>query len=96
MQQRTAPAAGYETDFVLWAESQAVALRTGRFVDVDMANLLEEIDDLSGSIRREIRSRLKQIAAHLLKLQYQPEQATTSWRTTTCVQLSEIDDLLDE
>jgi hypothetical protein len=93
--QRTAPA-GYNADFALWAESQAAALREGRFADVDLPHLLEEIDDLSGSIRREIRSRLKQIAAHLLKFQFQPERATSSWKTTIRVQASEIDDLLDE
>jgi hypothetical protein len=92
--QRTA--AGYETDFAFWAEAQATALREGRFADLDLPHLLEEIDDLSGSIRREIRSRLKQISAHLLKFQYQPDRATPSWETTVRVQSSEIDDLLEE
>jgi hypothetical protein len=71
-------------------------LREGRFADLDLPHLLEEIDDLSGSIRREIRSRLKQISAHLLKFQYQPDRATPSWETTVRVESSEIDDLLEE
>lgn len=54
--QRTAPAS-YDDDFALWAEEQAAALREGRFTELDLPRLLEEIDDLSGSIRREIRSR---------------------------------------
>ena len=93
--QRTAPA-GYDDDFALWSEEQAVALREGRFTELDLPHLLEEIDDLSGSIRREIRSRLKQITAHLLKVQYQPDRATPSWETTVRVQSSEIDDLIED
>jgi hypothetical protein len=76
--QRTAPA-GYDSDFTLWAEEQAAALREGRFVDLDVPHLLEEIDDLSNRKRDAIRSQLKPIAAHLLKFQYQPERATPSW-----------------
>jgi hypothetical protein len=37
--QRTARA-GYDSDFTLWAEEQAAALREGRFADLDMPHLL--------------------------------------------------------
>jgi hypothetical protein len=94
--QQTAPTAGYEIDFALWAQTQAAALREGRFADLDLPHLLEEIDDLSGSLRREIRSRIKQIAAHLLKSQYQTKRATPSWETTIRVQVSEIDGILED
>ena len=93
---RRAAPAGYDDDFALWAEEQAVALREGRFTELDLPHLLEEVDDLSGSIRREIRSRLKQITAHFLKFQYQPERASPSWETTVRVQSSEINDLLED
>jgi hypothetical protein len=56
--QRTAPA-GYDTDFALWAKSQATALRERRFDDLDLANLIEEIDDLSQSDRHQLLSRLE-------------------------------------
>ena len=70
--QRTAPAA-YDSDFTLWAEEQAAALREGRFADLDMPHLLEEIDDLSNRKRDALLSRLIKIELHLLKLKYQPE-----------------------
>jgi hypothetical protein len=92
--QRTATA-GYDADFALWAEEQAAALREGRFADLDMAHLLEEIDDLSGSLRREIRSRLRQISAHILKFQHQPERATSSWSETIIEQSEAIEDVLE-
>jgi hypothetical protein len=79
--QRTAPA-GYDDDFATWAAEQAAALREGRFADLDMPHLLEEIDDLSNRKRDELLSRLTILTVHLLKLRYQPERASGSWRGT--------------
>jgi hypothetical protein len=93
--QRTAPA-GYDSDFTLWAEEQAVALREGRFADLDMPHLLEEIDDLSNRKRDAIRSQLKRIAAHLLKFQYQPERATPSWSDSIIDGAEAIEDAFDD
>jgi hypothetical protein len=93
--QRTAPA-GYDADFALWAEEQAAALREGRFTELDVPHLLEEIDDLSNRKRDAIRSRIKQIAAHLLKIQFfQPDRATDSWETSVRVQAGKIEDILE-
>lgn len=44
----------HETDLVAWAEAQADALRAGRFDELDLENLAEEVADLS---RREARTR---------------------------------------
>ena len=87
---------GYEADFAQWAESQAAALRDGRFADVDIENVSEEIESLSRSDRRELRSRLTTLMLHLLKFQYQPERATPSWRLTILEQVAKIDELLEE
>jgi hypothetical protein len=87
--QRTAPA-GYDSDFTLWAEEQAVALREGRFADLDMPHLLEEIDDLSNRKRDELLSRLTRLSMHLLKLQHQPERTSGSWRGTIVEQATRI------
>jgi len=86
----------YETDFALWAESQAAALREGRFDDVDVPNLAEEIDALARRDRRELRSRLTVLAVHLLKLIYQPERASGSWRATIVEQVRNVRELLEE
>ena len=93
--QRTA-AAGYDTDFALWAESQAAALREGRFGDLDLANLIEEIDSLSRSDRRQLQSRLTKLAFHLLKLHHQPERASGSWLRTIVAQSTRVRRLLKE
>jgi hypothetical protein len=91
--QRTAPA-GYDTDFALWAESQATALRERRFDDLDLANLIEEIDALSRSDRNRLQSRLTKLAFHLLKLQHQPDRASRSWLRTIVEQSARIRRLL--
>jgi hypothetical protein len=93
--QRTAPTA-YNADFALWAESQAVALREGRLPDLDVDNLVEEIQGLTKRDRAAIRSRLIQLAAHLLKLRYQPDRATRSWISTVIVQSGKIRLVLED
>ena len=36
----------YERDFYLWLEQQAARLREGRLDQLDVANLLEEFEDM--------------------------------------------------
>jgi hypothetical protein len=87
-------AAEYDTDFALWAEMQAAALRERRFEDLDLANLIEEVDDLSNRKRDALFSRLVKLQFHLLKLKYQPGQASASWRGTIREQARKIRRLL--
>ena len=51
----------YEEDFVLWAETQAIALRraadSGSNLGLDWSNLAEEIESLGRSQRRELKPR---------------------------------------
>jgi Domain of unknown function DUF29 len=37
----------YERDFCLWLEQQAALLREGRFDELDVANLVEEIESMA-------------------------------------------------
>ncbi len=92
--QRTA--AGYETDFALWAQEQAAALREGRFADVDIENVSEEIESLARRDRSELRSRLTKLMLHLLKFEYQPGKTSRSWRVTIVHQAIKIEQLLME
>jgi Domain of unknown function DUF29 len=69
---RPADAALYEDDFYLWIERQADLLRKGRFRDLDLAHLIEEVEDLGTNLRNAVTSRTREILLHLLKLQYSP------------------------
>jgi hypothetical protein len=59
----------YEDDFALWAERQAAILRAGRFDELDLDNLIEEVEDLGRRERDMVESRLETILEHLLKLE---------------------------
>ena len=70
----------YERDFCLWLEQQAMLLREGRFDELDLANLIEEIEAMARRDKKAIKSNLVVLLTHLLKHEFQPEQRTSSWR----------------
>ena len=84
----------HETDFYAWAREQAALLREGRFRELDLEHLVEEVDDLGGALKRSVRSRVRTIIEHLLKLQHSPAaEPRLGWRETVRTQC---DDLLDD
>jgi hypothetical protein len=60
----------YERDLHAWSEVQADLLRCGRFAEMDLEHVVEEIEDVGGSLYRECRSRIRTILEHLLKLEH--------------------------
>jgi hypothetical protein len=62
----------YEQDLYAWSKAQAALLRAGRFADLDLEHLIEEIEDVGASLYREVRSRVRTIIEHLLKLEHSP------------------------
>ena len=87
----------YDQDFLRWAEEQAAALRRAKTsnLPLDWENLAEEIESLGKSERKGLRSQIRRILRHLLKL----EASTTSepkagWRESIRDARVEIDDIL--
>jgi hypothetical protein len=73
----------YEEDPYAWAHDQAALLRAGRFDALDLEHLIEEVEDLAGSLKSAVRSRATTIMAHLLELQHSPAQnPRLAWRET--------------
>ena len=70
----------YDIDFVEWSARMARLLREGRFNEVDLEHVAEEIEDLGRSERLAVRSQLRRMLAHLIKMRIQPERAGASWR----------------
>jgi hypothetical protein len=70
----------YRQDFYAWTQEQAALLREGALQELDRANLIEEIEDLGRSARKELRSYLEGLVLHLLKWYYQPDYRSRSWR----------------
>ena len=91
----------YETDLYTWALHNAQLLRQGRFAELDVEHLAEELEDMGRNNRQEIVSRLKILIAHLLKWQYQFKQIAEiwpweggSWRSTIIEQRVQLNDKL--
>jgi hypothetical protein len=69
----------YSEDFHLWVQQTAQLLRERRWQDIDLAHLIEELEDVGKSERRGITSQLTRLLLHLLKWQYQPQRRSDSW-----------------
>ena len=99
--------AAYDGDVVAWAIEQAGLLRAGRFADLDIEHIADEIEDVGKSERRELESRMAVLIAHLLECSHQRDRRGRSWRDTIDLRREAIDrrlsrtpslrpDLLDE
>jgi len=87
----------YDQDFFAWSQEQARLLRSGRFSQLDVTHLVEEIGDLGKRERRALESRLAVLIGHLLKWRYQPDYPNRkSWRATINTQRRAVTRLLDE
>ena len=87
----------YEQDFFLWTKEQAAALRLAKNsnLPLDWENLAEEIESLGKSDRRELRSQIRRILRHLLKLEASRlVEPRAGWRSTVLDAPTEITDVL--
>src|SRR5437588_12681668 len=86
----------YDEDFAVWTSETARLLRAGRFDEVDIEHVAEEIEDMGKRDKRELRSRLTVLIVHLLKRKWQPEKRTRGWQSTLLTQREELDGLLED
>ncbi len=66
----------------MWLETTAQQLRNGQLHQLDLANLIEEIEDMGKREKRGVESNLEKLLMDLLKYKYQSEKRTNSWRYT--------------
>jgi hypothetical protein len=73
-----------KTDFHGWLLEHAAALRARDYESLDWYHLAEELELMGAPERRELRSELKTLLLHLLKLKFQPGQLHRhhSWRNS--------------
>ncbi|HLO86346.1 MAG TPA: DUF29 domain-containing protein [Nostocaceae cyanobacterium] len=70
----------HEQDYQLWLESTINQLKQRHFDAVDIDLLIEEIEEMGGSLKDALENNLIVVLAHLLKWKYQPEHRSGSWR----------------
>ena len=74
----------YDRDVLAWSEHQATLLRRvargERVNDIDWTHVVEEIEDVGLSELNAVRSYLRQILAHLLKLHGGPDLSACNHR----------------
>ncbi|WP_440617468.1 DUF29 domain-containing protein [Cysteiniphilum sp. 6C5] len=87
----------YEKDYYQWTVETAKALKAKDFNHVDIDHLVEEVESMGASERRQLQSRLEVLLMHLLKWQYQPEYENKgSWLRTIREQRKRLNDLLHD
>jgi hypothetical protein len=88
--------ASYDEDLYTWSLEQASLLRAGKFDQIDLEHIIEEIEDMSKSERRALQSFLENLLMHLLKWQFQPAYQGRSWKFTIIEQRKRIKSHLQE
>jgi hypothetical protein len=89
----------YEQDFYVWTQRQAEALRrlaeTRPNAELDFPHLIEEVEDLGTSQRDAVRSQVRRIIEHCLKLEYSSSPLPrASWYDSIIDARTELDDKL--
>jgi hypothetical protein len=69
----------YETDALIWTETQIALLRAGKFDQLDLENIISELGYQVRKDKRQVAHRMVGLLSHLLKYQYQPQRISKSW-----------------
>ncbi len=83
----------YDQDFYLWIQTTIQHLQERNLEQLDIENLIEEIDSMGRSEKKELKTRLVVLIEHLLKLQYWIEEKDDNaggWRNTVVEQRRQI------
>lgn len=87
----------YDRDTLLWVEDTVAKLKSGDFVNLDLENLIEEVESLGRSQKKELKSRLLVLLEHLLKRLYiDSPQDYRGWELTICEQRQQIEIEIDD
>ena len=70
----------YDDDYYGWLQTTAALLRQQRFAEIDIAHIVEELEDMGKRERRALESHIRNVTLHLLKWRYQSQKRGTSWR----------------
>lgn len=87
----------YEQDLVAWCEDTVIKLKAGKFDEIEIDSLVEEIEGLAGRDRRELENRLEVLLNHLLKRIYvESPHDYRGWELTIREQRRQLQKLLKQ
>jgi hypothetical protein len=87
----------YEKDILLWVEDTVSKFKKHDFENLDIKNLIEEVESLGISQKKELISRLMVLLEHLLKRLYVDSPYDyNGWERTIRNQRAEIDLLISQ
>lgn len=89
----------YDQDFYLWIQMTVELLKNQQLEQIDWKNLIEEIESMGRSERKEIKSRLIVLIEHLLKLrplESERDYNSRGWRNTIVEQRRQIELTLED
>jgi Domain of unknown function DUF29 len=86
----------HDEDFYGWAMANASLLKQGKYQEVDMDKIIEELEEMGRSEKYQLINRFSILIAHLLKWQFQHEMAGHSWKCTIKDQRNKIGRLIQE
>lgn len=70
----------HQRDYYLWLNTTIEQLKQRDFDSLDIQRLVEEIEEMGGSLKDALENNLIVVLAHLLKWKYQPDYRSGSWR----------------
>ena len=89
----------YQQDLNLWRQQIVNAIQSKQLENMDWDNLIEEINDMTASERRALRSYTKRLIEHVLKLKYwhdEREYNQRGWKKEVVNFREEIKSILEE
>ena len=86
---------GYDVDYAAWLDAQIDALRSGRFDQLDLEHLVDEVSDLGKASYNAYISALLIVLLHLLKWDLQEERRSGGWANSIDEHRSRVRDELD-
>lgn len=75
-----------DQDVIAWAREQAALLRAGRFEEIDVEHIADEIEDVARGEVRDMTHRIASLTVWLLRWQYRPDLRSPSLHSMIRVQ----------
>ncbi len=92
----TSELVSFDQDFHAWVLEQIDLLKSGRFADLDIEHLVDELRAVAMAEESEIENRWVILLHHLLKWEFQPDRRSNSWRATILEQRTRINRVVSD